>query len=144
MEETWWSSPLGSAGGRCDLAGEHHWQYTLGMCALVRGAIAVCFVHCSASTVCSRAATSILVLRRQLLSCRALPVAVQVTHISFKPVLHYEQFTLYNEFVTNVISLGSYHLDGDVMRIFFGESDSMLEPHAPDAWLIPTFIPSSG
>ena len=57
-------------------------------------------------------------------------MALQVTQISMKPVLHHEQFTLYNEFVNNVISLGSYHLEGEVMRIFFGEPDSQLELHA--------------
>ncbi len=71
-----------------------------------------------------------------------LPVAVQVTRISIKPVLHHEQFTLYNDFVTNVISLGSYHLDGDVMRIFFGEPYSLLK-HSP-VWLMPTISHSDG
>eukprot|EP00891_Asterochloris_glomerata_P004170 jgi/Astpho2/4170/Aster-05137 len=47
----------------------------------------------------------------------------QITHISIKPVLHYEQFNLYNEFVTNVIAVGSYHLDGNLMRVFFGDGD---------------------
>ena len=71
-----------------------------------------------------------LLLHQQLLSRGAIPVAVQVTHISVKPVLHHGQFNLYNQYITNVIALGSYHLDGDVMRIFFGEPDSLLEPHA--------------
>ena len=62
---------------------------------------------------------------------------VQITHISIKPVLHYEQFNLYNEFVTNVIAVGSYHLDGNLMRVFFGESDSLLKQMQPDVWAIP-------
>ena len=55
---------------------------------------------------------------------------MQITHISIKPVLHHEQFNLYNEFVTNVIAVGSYHLDDNLMRIFFGESERLLEQHA--------------
>ena len=58
---------------------------------------------------------------------------MQVTHISIKPVLHHEQFNLYNNFVTNVIAVGSYHLDGALMRIFFGESDSLLSSNMQPA-----------
>ena len=55
---------------------------------------------------------------------------MQITQISIEPVLQHEQFNLYNNFVTNVIAVGSYHLDGNLMRVFFGESESLLEQHA--------------
>ena len=46
---------------------------------------------------------------------------VQVTQVSVKPVLTYESYHLYNDFVKNVIAVGSYHLDGKTLRILFGE-----------------------
>ena len=46
---------------------------------------------------------------------------MQVTQVSLKPVLTYESFHLYNEFVNNSIAVGSYHLEGKTLRILFGE-----------------------
>ena len=38
-----------------------------------------------------------------------------------KPVLTYQSFHLYNEYVKNIIAVGSYHLEGKTLRILFGE-----------------------
>ena len=54
-------------------------------------------------------------------SCADSSLHVQVTQVSVKPVLTYESFQLYNEFVENIIAVGSYHLEGKTLRILFGE-----------------------
>ena len=46
---------------------------------------------------------------------------VQVTQVSVKPVLTHESFYTYNEFVKNIIAVGSYHLEENTLRILFGE-----------------------